>query len=403
MSEVLVVVGAGHCAGQAVASLRQEGFDGEIFLVGEEPHIPYQRPPLSKKYLARDLPIERVYLRPAKFYQDNGIELVLGHEVVTIHRNERCVVLADGKTLRYDKLLLATGSAPRRLDVPGANLPGVCYLRSIPHADHIQTYMGRGKRMVVIGGGYIGLEVSSIGAQKGMHVTVLEMADRILNRVTAPEMSAFFEQLHREQGVDIRCNVQIQRLEGSDNVEAVLCDGKHIEADIVIVGIGILPNVELAKGANLECDNGIVVDEYCRTGDENILAAGDCTNHPNPLLQRRLRLESVNNAVEQAKTAAANLCGRRQPYAEIPWFWSDQYDVKLQIVGLSNGYDQVVQRGDMEDKSFSLFYLRDGMLIAVDAVNNPREYMACKKLIAQRLRIPLERLANTAIPMQEMA
>lgn len=403
MSEVFIVVGAGHCAGQVAASLRQQGFEGDLVIIGDEPHIPYQRPPLSKKFLAGQLPLERVFLRPEKFYRDNHIELLLSTRVVALQPRERRVVLADGAHRRYDRLLLATGSAPRRLKVPGDDLPGVCYLRNIADAERIRPYLQAGKSLVVIGGGYIGLEVSAVGIERGMRVTLLEVAGRVLSRVTAPAMSRFFEQLHRQRGVDIRCNTRVVRFEGREQVTTVVCDDSQIEADLVIIGIGILPNVALAETAGLRCDNGILVDEYCCTADERVFAAGDCTNHPNPLLERRLRLESVQNAVEQGKIAAANLCGKREPYAEVPWFWSDQYDVKLQIVGLAQDYDQVVQRGRMGERSFSLFYLRQGALIAVDAVNSPREYMAGKKLVRENSRIPAERLADTAIPMQEMA
>jgi 3-phenylpropionate/trans-cinnamate dioxygenase ferredoxin reductase component len=402
MSEVFIVVGAGHCAGQVAASLRQQGFDGDLVIVGEEPYIPYQRPPLSKKFLTGELPIERVYLRPMKFYQDNNVELLLGNRVVALQPRQRRIALADGTERRYDKLLLATGSAPRRLDVSGADLPGVCYLRTIADARRIEPYLVAGKSLVVIGGGYIGLEVSAAGVQRGMRVTLLEVADRILSRVTQSPLSDFYTQLHREHGVDVRCNTRVLRFEGHEQVSAVICDGARVDADVVVIGIGISPNIGLAQAAGLPCDNGILVDEYCQTADANIFAAGDCSNHPNPLLQRRLRLESVQNAVEQGKVAAANLCSERTPYAEIPWFWSDQYDVKLQIVGIAEGHDRVIQRGSMQDHAFSLFYLRQGVLIAAHAVNNPREYMACRKLIPQRLRIAPERLANTTIAMLDM-
>ncbi len=403
MPEVFAVVGAGHCAGQAAASLRQQGFAGDIVIIGEEPHVPYQRPPLSKKFLIGELPLERVYLRPPKFYRDNNIELLLDTRVVALRRREHEIVLADGRRRHYDKLLLATGSSPRRLQVTGVDLPGICYLRTIADAQRIQPHLRAEKNLVVIGGGYIGLEVSAVAAQRRMRVTLLEVDGRILNRVAAPVISDFFVQLHRQHGVDIRCNARVLRFEGSERVTGVICEDGRIEADLVVIGIGIAPNTELAQSAGLPCGNGIIVDEYCQTADAAIFAAGDCSNHPNPLLQRRLRLESVHNAVEQGKTAAANMCAKGQRYAEIPWFWSDQYDVKLQIVGLAAGYDQLVQRGRMEEGGFALFYLKDGVLIAVDAINNPREYMACKKLIPQRLRIAPERLADPTVAMQDMA
>lgn len=403
MSEVFIIVGAGHCGGHAAAALRQQGFAGRVVVIGQEPHPPYQRPPLSKAFLAGELPVERVYLRPATFYVDNHIELLLGTRVIAIHRADRRIVLADGTLLTYDKLLLATGSVPRRLEIPGADLSGVHYLRNLADADRIRAHLAPEKSMVVVGGGYIGLEVAAIARKLGMQVTLLEATDRILNRVTTPQISDFFAQLHGEHGVGIRCNARVLAFEGRDQIQTVVCDDARLAVDVVLVAIGILPDVALAQAAGLECDNGIIVDEHCRTADEHIYAAGDCTNHPNPLLQRRLRLESVHNAVEQGKTAALNMCGEHRPYADIPWFWSDQYDVKLQTAGLSDGYDQVVQRGNIDKRAFSLFYLKDGVLIAVDAINNPREYMACRKLVPRQLRIPPARLADTTIAMQEMA
>ena len=403
MSETLIIVGGGQCAGQAIATLRQEGFKGRVVLVGEEPHPPYQRPPLSKRFLSGELPLERVYLRPLTFYETNDVDLRLNTKVECVHRAARRVVLDDGTALQYDKLLLATGSRPRELNLPGVDLAGIHYLRRISDVEHIQNHLKPGNKMIVVGGGYIGLEVTAVGRQAGLEVTVLEMQDRILNRVTSPTMSDYLAKIHRENGVDIRCDVHIEGFEGRERVERVVCSDGKLDADLVVIGIGIVPNVELAEAADLECNNGILVDEYCRTADERIFAAGDCTNHPNSLLDRRLRLESVHNAMEQGKTAAVNLGGQRRVYAEMPWFWSDQFDIKLQMVGLSDGFDQLVQRGSMEDKSFLVFYLKDGVLIAVDAVNNPRDFMACRKLVSQKLRIAPERLSDSTVTMQEMA
>ncbi len=403
MSNTFVIVGAGHSAGQAVAALRQADFAGRVTLIGEEPHVPYQRPPLSKAFLAGTMPLEHIYLRPAKFYRDSEVELLLGERAEAIVADERCVILSGGKTVRYDKLLLTTGSRPRRLDLPGVNLPGVCYLRTIADAVRIRDLMKAASKMVVVGGGYIGLEVAAVASQAGIRVTVLEAAERVLGRVTAPEMSDFFAQLHREHGVEIQCNVRITGFEGVNKISVVVCENGQFEADIVVIGIGIFPNVALAQSAGLECDNGIVVDEYGTTTDEAIFAAGDCTNHPNSLLQRRLRLESVHNAVAQGRHAARNMYGLREPYAEIPWFWSDQYDMKLQVVGISDGYDQLVQRRSTQARSFTLLYLREGILIAADVVNNPREYMACKRLVPRQLRVAPARLADTRIRLQDMA
>lgn len=402
MPETCVIVGAGHCAGQAAISLRQKGFDGRVVMIGDEPYVPYERPPLSKKFLAGEIEVDRVYLRPPEFYPEHQVDLRLGVAAVAIDPTQRRIDLADGETVTYDRALIATGSRPRILDVPGADLPGVCYLRNIADVTEIRRHMAEGARMVVVGGGYIGLEVAAVGVQCGMRVVVLEAAERILNRVTAPDLSDYFTRFHEAHGAEVRCRVAIRGFTGSDRVTGVQCDDEEVPADLVVVGIGIVPNVELAADAGLACDNGIVVDEQCRTGDPNIFAAGDCTNHPNPLLGRRLRLESVHNALAQAQIAAANMCGEAETYAEIPWFWSDQHDLKLQIAGLSTGYDETVLRGDMASGSFAVFYLQAGRLIAVDAVNSPREFMACRRIIPRNKTIPPEQLADTTIPMQKL-
>ncbi len=403
MTETCIVVGAGHAAGQAVASLRQGGFDGKILLIGDEPYIPYQRPPLSKAFLAGELELERLYFRPADFYSDAAVELRLGVRVTRIDRAARAVVLSDGETLPYDKLLLTIGSRVRELAVPGADLDGVFYLRKIDDVKGIRERFAPGRRLVIAGGGYIGLEVAAVAVEQGLRVTVLEMAPRVMARVVAPQVSDFYAAVHRAAGVDIRNGVRVMAFEGEDRVERVLSsDGASFDADLVVVGVGILPNDELARSAGLDCDNGIVVDEYARTSDPTIFAAGDCTDHPNALLGRRLRLESVHNAVEQAKTAAASICGNLKSYAQVPWFWSDQYDLKLQIAGLSGDHDQTVMRGDPRDRAFALFYLRDGVLIAVDAINRSGEFMGSKKLIAEKARVPTDRLADPSISMRNL-
>jgi 3-phenylpropionate/trans-cinnamate dioxygenase ferredoxin reductase subunit len=402
MRETCVIVGAGQCGVQAAASLRENGFQGRIVLIGEERHAPYQRPPLSKGYLAGKLAPERIELRPASFYTERDIERVFGTRVVAIDRAAGYVRLADGRTQGFDKLLLATGSRPRRLQVPGAGLAGVYVLRTRDDADAIRAEWAPGRRLAIIGGGYIGLEVAAVAVTMGLQVTVLEAAERVLSRVTSPQMSAYFEEVHRRRGVEIRCGAAVAGFEGDGRLHAVVCGGERIAADVAVVGIGIMPNVELASEAGLPCDDGIVVDEFCRTADERIFAAGDCTNHPSPLLGRRVRLESVQNATDQAKAAAANLCGKARTYAEVPWFWSHQYDLRLQTVGLVNGYDQIVERGNRARNAFALFYLRDGRLTAVDAVNMPREYMACRRLLPQKACLDLSRLADASVPIQEL-
>ena len=382
MTERLIIVGGGQAAAQAAQSLRQQQYSGAITLIGDEPSLPYQRPPLSKKYLAGELPRERLFIRPESFYVDRHVELVLGVHVEEIELGRRVLRLADGRTLDYDRLLLATGSRPRRLSLPGSDLRGIHYFRSIADADAVIASLTPNARVVLIGAGYIGLEVAAVLRQRGLIVTVLESVDRVMSRVVCPAVSAFYFRRHTAAGVDIRFGTKIRAFHGTNRVEAVELDGGRIACDGVIIGIGVVPNTELAATAGLACNDGIVVDEYARTADPHVLAAGDCTNHPHPVLGRRVRLESVQNAIHQAKVAAASLLGTPSAYSEVPWFWSDQYDLKLQIAGLAAGYDDVVIRGDPDGDSFAAYYLAGGRLIAVDAVNSPRDFIQGKKLVA---------------------
>lgn len=379
----MVIIGAGHAAGQAAASLRQEKYEGPITIIGDEPHIPYQRPPLSKQYLSGEQAIERVYLRPEKFYADKDVTLKLGVNATEIDREAKQVVLDNGENVPYDKLIIATGSRPRILNIEGSDLKGIHYLRTIADVDAIRDEMAAGKNLVIVGGGYIGLEVASVGIEKGLNVHVLEMESRILQRVTTTQMSEYYHNLHSGRGVNIHTDTMVSGFAGSDQVEQVLCGDESFDADLVIVGIGIMPNIELAQAAGLECDNGIVVDDHCRTSDPEIYAAGDCTNHPNPLLNRRLRLESVPNAMEQARVCVSNMLGGDKIYAAMPWFWSDQYELKLQMVGFSADGDEHVLRGNMEENQFAVFYLNNGKVVAADAVNSPKEFMVCKQLVGK--------------------
>ena len=402
MDETVVIVGASHAAAQAVDSLRREGHTGRMLLVGDEPQLPYQRPPLSKKYLSGELPPERLWIRPAAFYEQQGCELMLGRRVTAIDRRAGAVALEDGTRLDYGRLLLATGSRARTCEVPGADLPGIHSLRTLGDVDAIRAGIASVRRVVIVGAGYIGLECAASLVKLGLAVTVLEMADRVMSRVVAPEMSEFYAAEHRAHGVDIRLGQRVLAFEGSGRVAAVACDGGvRYPADLVIVGIGIVPNVELAAEAGIECDNGIAVDGHCRTSDPRVYAIGDCASHPSPRYGRRIRLESVDNAFEQAKTAAANLCGRAVVHDKVPWFWSDQFELKLQIVGLSQGYDRVILRGDHARRSFSCCYLRGDELIALDAVNQTKDFMAARKLIADRARFDLARLADPGIGLRE--
>lgn len=398
---MIVIVGGGHAAGQAAASLRQGGYEGEILVVCDEPHIPYQRPPLSKQYLAGEQGLDRVYLRPETFYQSRNIELRSATRVSGIDAKAKSLVLEDGSTIAYGRLLLATGARPRKLDIPGSGLPGVHYLRDIADADRIKADMIPGRRATIVGGGYIGLEVAAVAVEAGLAVTVLEMEDRILKRVASPEMSAFYHALHTDAGVDIRTGASAESFAGTDRVKQVVCaDGTQVPSDLVVVGIGIVPNVELAESAGLSCEDGIRVDEHCATSDPDIFAAGDCTNHPNPVLGRRLRLESVPNAMEQSRVAAANLAGQDQVYASVPWFWSDQYNLKLQMVGFSTDGDAHVVRGDPAARQFVMFHLKDGVLTAADAVNAPREFLACRQLVGRQ--VDPRQLADSGVDLRQL-
>jgi len=403
VTSTVVIAGAGHAAGQVVASLRQKKFTGRIVLLGEESWLPYQRPPLSKKFLAGELSAERLYFKPKSFYDDPDIEIHLGTRITAIDCNNRSVTADDGNEFTYDKLVLALGSRPRPLPLPGADLAGIHYLRGIDDVLSIQSEIQEGRRLVIVGAGYIGLEVAAVTTQLGLEVTVVEMEDRVMSRVVSPQLSEFYQREHLAHGVTLKLSTGTSGFSGDGKLEYVLLDnGAKLPADLAIIGVGIVPNVELASAAGLATENGIVVDDHCQTSDPNIFAVGDCTLHPNKVLGRHLRLESVHNALEQAKTAASNICGEDASYAQVPWFWSDQYDLKLQIAGLSQGYDEVVLRGDPQTRSFSCLYLRDGQLIAVDAVNRPKDFMQSKALIANHARIESQKLANMDIALKDM-
>ena len=404
MSDKIVIVGAGHCGGQLAARLRAEGFEGEVVLVGEESHVPYQRPPLSKQFVAGEVDLDRVHLRPAEFYASQNVELILGARVVAVDRDAHEVRLADARSIAYDKLVLATGARPKKMPVPGSELAGVDYLRHLDHADTLRGRFEPGVRLAVVGGGYIGLELAAVAATKGMTVSVLEMESRLMSRVVAEPVSEFYRRLHEDAGVDVRTGARVVAFEGGNAVERVVLEGGAVvDVDLVTIGIGVEPNVELALECGLAAADGIEVDEFGRTGDADIYAAGDCSNHPSALYGRRVRLESVHNAMAQAKVVAANLCGNQTAYDEVPWFWSDQYDVKLQIAGLSEGFDETVVRGDPRTASFTVFYLADGAIIAADTVNAMRDHLACRALVTKRARVAAEVLADTAVELKSLA
>lgn len=378
----VVVVGAGQAGASLVAKLRAEGFDGPITLVGAEPVPPYQRPPLSKAYLLGEMTKERLFLRPAEFYAEHQIDLRLDQAAQTIDLAARTVTLQGGEVLPYDQLALTTGSVPRRLPARiGGALDGVYTMRDLADADRLAPELVAGRRVLVIGGGYIGLEAAAVAAKRGLNVTVVEMAERILQRVASTETSDYIRALHQRHGVDIREGVGLAQLEGTGRVTAAtLTDGSTVPADFVVVGVGIAPNTQLAEAAGLVLDNGIRTDAFCQTSDPHVWAAGDCASC---LFEgNRIRLESVGGAIDMGENAALNMLGRGVEYRPAPWFWSDQYDCKLQIAGLNTGHDSVHLRQGATPDSRSHWYYRAGRLIAVDAMNDARNYMIGKRLIA---------------------
>jgi 3-phenylpropionate/trans-cinnamate dioxygenase ferredoxin reductase subunit len=399
----IVIVGAGQAGAQAAFSLRQWGFDGAITLVGEEPAPPYERPPLSKDFLKGELEEDRLHLKTASWYEENRVDLRTGTVAAAIDRERGVVRLADGGELPFDALLLATGSRPRPLPIQGADLEGVFELRSIADARAIGAAMTPGARVLIVGAGYVGLEVAAVARSRGHEVTVLEAMDRVLARVAGPVVSEFFETEHRAHGVDLRLGAKLGSFEGDTRLTGVLlADGTRLAADLAVVGIGILPRQELALECGLACDDGIVVDRDARTSDARIFAVGDCAKRPLVHYGRSGRLESVHNAIEQGKLAAAAILGRERPAEDVPWFWSDQYDLKLQIAGLSHGFDRIVVRGDPAQRRFAAFYLGGGALLAVDAINSPMEFMASRQLIARGARPDPDALGDPTVSMKEI-
>ena len=404
VSETFVIVGASHAAAMLAPSLRQQGWQGRIIVIGAEASIPYHRPPLSKDYLAGAKSLEEILIRPAKVYEKSEVEFILETSVEAIDRDNKTVRLSNNETLSYDKLALTVGSKVRKVNLPGVDLGGVFYLRDLKDVERISAYISPGANAVIVGGGYIGLETAAVLNGKGMNVTVLEMMERVLQRVTAPVLSEFYTRIHEEEGVSIRCSTGVTGFTGNGRVAKVLCsDGSEFAADLVIIGVGILPNTALAEAAGLRVDNGIVVNARAQTSDPDIFAAGDCTYHHTPVYDRWVRLESVQNATDQSRVIAGSACGKEMSYNTVPWFWSEQYDLMLQIAGLSQGYDEIITRGDPgSGRSFAAFYLRAGRVIAVDAVNRPQEFMFTKKLIPAQKTMDKEKLADADVPIKEL-
>ncbi|MBP7338702.1 FAD-dependent oxidoreductase [Niveispirillum sp.] len=400
----IVIAGAGQAAAQCAQSLRQGGFTGSLALIGDEEQAPYERPPLSKDYLSGKRDAVRLLLRKPEYWAEKQVTLLTGRRVDSVDRDARILTLTDGARVGYGKLIWATGGRPRRLSCAGADLAGVHAIRSIADIDGLKTDLFPGARVVIVGGGYIGLETAAVLRGFGHPVTVLEAQERLLARVTSPPVSTFFADLHRGRGVDVRLSAQVSALRGGTRVEAVeLSDGTLVPADIVVVGIGIIPNVEPLAASGLPCPNGVEVDSLCRTADPHILAIGDCALHPNIFAGRSIRLESVPNAVDQGKVAADTLLGLEKPYVSLPWFWSDQYEVKMQAAGLAMDYDRIVQRGDPSGPGFSVLYLRAGRVIAIDCMNAARDFIQAKALITGGMVVDPDRLADTGVDLKTLA
>ncbi len=404
----VVVVGASHGGSEVVIRLRQGGFAGSIALLGAEPHLPYHRPPLSKAFLAGQTTVEQLHLRSAEAYVKANIARHPSTLVEAIEPSAHALRLHSGERFGYGKLVLATGGRPRRLTIPGSDLQGLHYMRSIADVEALRPEFVPGARLVIVGGGYIGLEVAAVAVRHGLDVEIVEFAPRVLARVAGPELSAFYEAAHRAAGVRLRLSTGVEGFEAASerpgHVGAVRCaDGTILPAGLVLVAVGLVPNIELAQAAGLMMGNGVVVDALCQTSEPDILAIGDCTEHPLPFLAGvRVRLESVPNAVEQARVAASVLNGAPKPYAAVPWFWSDQYNLKLQSVGLSQGHDRVILRPARSPEGFVAFYLKDGRMIAADCVNSIQEFNLAKRLVTERVIVDTAALADPEINLKTL-
>ena len=401
----IAIVGAGHGGAQAAITLRQLKFEGSIALIGDEPEFPYERPPLSKEYFAGDKPFERIMLRPEKFWGERNVTMMLSTRVTAVDAEAHRLTFANGGTLAYGALIWAAGGAPRMLSCAGHDLAGVHMVRSRADVDAMIAELDRTARVAVIGGGYIGLEAAAVLRKLGKEVVLLEALDRVLARVAGEQLSHFYEKEHRDHGVDLRTGVMVESIVGEDGraTGVRLADGEVI-ADMIIVGIGIVPAVEPLIAAGAQGGNGVLVDEHCRTSLADIYAIGDCAAHTNNFAGgATIRLESVQNANDQAATAAKAILGNPAPYDAIPWFWSNQYDLKLQTVGLSMGYDETVLRGDPASRSFSVVYLKAGRVIALDCVNAVKDYVQGRKLIIARTSPDKARLGDADVPLKELA
>ena len=398
----IIIIGGGQAGCQTATSLRASGFLGEISIYCSENYLPYQRPPLSKKFLLGELDKERLFFKPEKFYRDNNINFFLNSYVTNIEKENKKIFLNNNEEDSYDKLVIATGTKPREIEVDKDSAKNIFYLRSIDDVLEIKSKLQSSKKVAIIGGGYIGLEVAAILKKLGLSVTIIEMAGRILERVTSQVISDFYTKIHNEAGVEILINTSVESIiKGTKNME-ILTNSGSINADFIVVGIGVIPCDELALESGLKVQNGILVNEFCETSERDIYSAGDCTVHPNFYYNKDIRLESVHNAIEQGKTVASSIMNKKEAYNQIPWFWSDQYNLKLQIAGLCFDYDDIIVRGNSDDRSFAVFYMKDNYMIASDCVNRPGEYMMSRKIISDKIMVEKKRLSDDSIPIKEV-
>tara|TARA_B100001250_G_scaffold409413_1_gene433716 strand:- start:14622 stop:15839 length:1218 start_codon:yes stop_codon:yes gene_type:complete len=398
----IIIIGGGQAGCQTATSLRALGFLGEISIYCSENYLPYQRPPLSKKFLLGELDKERLFFKPEKFYRDNNINFFLNSYVAKIEKENKKIFLNNNEEDSYDKLVIATGTKPREIDVDKDSAKNIFYLRSIDDVLEIKGKVQSSKKVAIIGGGYIGLEVAAILKKLGLSVTIIEMAGRILERVTSQIISDFYTKVHNEEGVKILTNTSVESITKKSKDMEILTNNSAISADFVVVGIGVIPCDELASESGLKVQNGILVNEFCETSEKDIYSAGDCTVHPNSYYNKDIRLESVHNAIEQGKTVASSIMNKKTPYNQIPWFWSDQYDLKLQIAGLCIDYDDIIVRGNSDNRSFAVFYMKDNYMIASDCINCPGEHMMSRRIISDKIIVDKDRLSDVLIPIKEV-
>jgi len=402
MKNDVVIIGAGHAGGMAAISLRQRKYQGSITLVGEERFFPYQRPALSKGFLSGELGEKTLYLKSEDYFEKKKINVLRNSKVIAIDRSQKTLLLENQKQLGYKQLIIATGSVVNKLRI--TNREDVYYLRTIGDSLRIRKKLKNHKKITIIGAGYIGLEIASIAVKKNLEVNIVELENRVMGRVVSSEVSDFFQKKHQAEGVEFKFNSSVTNIENQGKQKRIICsDGNSFNTDVVVVGVGILPNIELAESSGLICNDGILVNDYGQTSDSDIFAVGDCSNQPNKLFKKRLRLESVSNAVEQARSVAASIAGIQTGDQEVPWFWSDQYNLKLQIAGISQDHDHRVIRGCLEEEKFAVFYEKEKRLIAVDAINSPKEFMIGKKWIAMQAEIPFELIRNMDIDLKEIS